>query len=83
MKDGFEIPIHRSLTDEIMIAGVPRTLAIMNGSIGFSLGMGAHAWYVIIICVIFHLVAVVLTKKDPKFFDCLLKHIKFKSYYSA
>ncbi|MGE5607302.1 MAG: VirB3 family type IV secretion system protein [Bacteroidota bacterium] len=81
--EGYEIPIHRSLTEQILLGGVPRTIAIMNGSIGAALGLGAQSWYVIPICIVTHILAVIATKKDPQFFDCLRRHMKLKSYYST
>ena len=35
--EGFEIPIHRSLTQPIMIGGVPREIAILNGTLSAAL----------------------------------------------
>lgn len=83
MIDGFEVPIHRSLTEQILIGGVPRKLAAINGSFGVIIGVLGHSWYVIPVCVIIHLIAMAPTKKDPQFFDCLIETIKKKSYYSA
>ena len=39
--DGFEMPIHRSLTQQIMLAGVPREIAILNGTAVAAFGLGA------------------------------------------
>ncbi|MQU46284.1 conjugal transfer protein TrbD, partial [Pseudomonas helleri] len=30
---GFEIPLHRSLTEPILMGGAPRTVAIANGTL--------------------------------------------------
>ncbi len=81
--EGYEIPIHRSLTDQILLGGVPRSIAILNGSVGAALGLGAQSWFVIPICLVVHVLAMVATKKDPQFFDCLRRHTKQKSYYST
>ena len=32
--DGFEVPLHRSLTEPILLGGAPRTVAIANGTPG-------------------------------------------------
>lgn len=79
--DGFEVPLHRSLTEEILVAGVPRALAMLNGTIAAAFLVALHSVYVLPLCLIVHLTAVVLTKRDPQFFDCFRRHIKQKSYY--
>ncbi|MEM9765853.1 MAG: conjugal transfer protein TrbD, partial [Pseudomonadota bacterium] len=33
MVQGFDIPLHRALTEPILLAGAPRTVAIINGTL--------------------------------------------------
>jgi len=82
--DGFEIAFHGSLSEPVTIAGVPRMIAVLNGTltavlalglqvpaIGLPLGMGVHAacyW---------------LNKRDPYFFGALKRHIRQKPYWDA
>lgn len=80
---GFEVPIHRSLTEQIMIAGVPRNVAILNGTFVAALGLGLHSFLAIPLGLILHLLAYAATKKDPQFFDVFRRHIRQKNYYSA
>ncbi len=44
MIDGFEIPLHRSLTEPVLLAGAPRSVAIINGTIAAALGLGLRLW---------------------------------------
>lgn len=81
--DGYEIPIHRSLTEQILLGGVPRQMALVNGTLGAAMVIGLHSWIGIPLCLVIHLAAVVATKKDPQFFDCFKRHINQKSYYST
>ena len=37
---GFEIPLHRSLTEPILMGGAPRTVAITNGTLAAAVGLG-------------------------------------------
>lgn len=83
MIEGYEIPIHRSLTDQILAGGVPRKIAFLNGTLGVTLGWAAQSWFVIPLCIGFHILAMIATKKDPQFFDCLRRHLKQKTYYST
>ena len=42
--DGFEVPLHRALTEPILLGGAPRTLAIVNGTVAAALGLGLQMW---------------------------------------
>ena len=37
--EGFRIPVHRSLTQPIMMAGAPRAATILNGTLAAALGL--------------------------------------------
>lgn len=81
--DGFDIPIHRSLTQQIMLAGVPRDIAILNGTFVAAFGLGLHSYWSIPVGIVLHVLAVMATKKDPQFFGCFRRHIKQKNYYGV
>lgn len=81
--DGFEIPIHRSLTEQILMGGVPRQIALLNGTLAAALGLGLQSWFAIPVSLLIHILAVIATKKDAQFFDCFKRHISQKSYYST
>ncbi len=80
---GFRIPIHQSLTTSILMMGVPRTFAIVNGTICAAFTLGLHSWISIPICAAAHLIATLCVKRDVHFFECLQRHIKQKSYYEV
>ena len=44
MSEGFEMPLHRALTEPILLAGAPRNVAIVNGTLAAALGIGMHLW---------------------------------------
>ena len=81
--EGFEIPIHRSLTEQILMGGVPRAVAIINGTVAAAFGIGLQSLYVLPVSLVIHLAAVLMTKRDPQFFDCFKRHIKHKRFYST
>lgn len=78
---GFRLKLHNSLVTPILLGGAPRQFAILNGTFGAALIFGLHAFYLLPLFVIFHVVAVLLAKKDPYFFDVVLRHIRQKKYY--
>lgn len=82
--EGFEIPLHRALTEPILLGGAPRTVAIVNGTLAAALGLGLQLWIAgIVVWIIGHGAAVYAAKKDPAFMDVLVRHIKHKGYLSC
>ena len=82
--EGFEIPLHRALTEPILLAGAPRTVAIVNGTLAAALGLGLHLWVAgIVVWIVGHGAAVYAAKKDPAFMDVLVRHIRHKGYLSC
>ena len=80
---GDEIPIHRSLTEQIMLGGVPRSAAILNGTVVAALGLGLHSFSAIPVGLLFHLLAVAATRTDPQFLDCFRRHLRQKNLYTV
>ena len=84
MTNGYSIPVHRSLTEPIMMAGAPRGIAILNGTIAAAVGLGLQMWVAgIILFMIGHAGAVYAAKKDPKFVEVGVRHLKHKAYLSC
>lgn len=81
--EGYEIPIHRSLTEEMLLGGVPRAVALINGTVAAAFGLGLHSFIPLPICIVIHVLAVVATKQDPQFFDAFKRHINQKTHYST
>lgn len=81
MPDGYSIPIHRSLATRIMIAGAPRGLAILNGTIAAAVGLGLQLWIAgILLFVIGHAAAAYAAKRDPQFAEVGVRHLRHRSY---
>lgn len=82
--EGFEVPLHRSLTEPILLAGAPRALAIVNGTIAAALGLGLRMWIAgLLFWVIGHSVAVFATKRDPDFAQVLARHLRQKGWLAC
>ena len=81
--EGFEIPIHRSLTQPIMIGGVPREIAILNGTITAALVLGMHSFWGLPLGIVIHIASLTLSKRDPQFFATFRRQVKQRSFYSA
>ena len=82
--EGFEVPIHASLTVPILLGGAPRSLAIMNGTLAAAFGLGLQQWLAgIAIWAIGHSLAVFITRHDPDFVPVIMRHIRQKGYLSC
>lgn len=64
--EGFSVPIHRSLTMPVMLGGLPRHIAILNGTVIISFVLGAHNLWVLPVGILSHLVLVALHKRDAQ-----------------
>ena len=80
---GYRIKLHNSLVTPIMLAGVPRRFAILNGTLCAAVVLGLRAYYALPLFIILHIIGVVLTKNDPYFFDVLLRSLRKKKYYDV
>ena len=76
---GFDVVLHRSLTEPVLLAGAPRSFAILNGTLAASVGLGLRLWLAgLMIWLIGHAVAVWVTRKDPAFLTVLSRHVRHK-----
>lgn len=84
MIEGFEIPLHRSLTEPLLLAGAPRTIAIVNGTVAAALGLGLQLWIAgLLLWVVGHSLAVFAAKRDPDFAEVLRRHLRQRTFLSC
>ena len=78
---GFEASVHRALTEPILLAGAPRTVAIVNGTLSAAIGLGLRLWIAgLILWMVGHLAAVWAAKRDPFFLEVVRRHVRYPSY---
>jgi type IV secretory pathway TrbD component len=76
---GFEVALHRALTEPILLAGAPRSFAILNGTLAAAIGLGLRLWLAgALIWLLGHTIAVWVTRKDPAFLTVLSRHARHK-----
>jgi type IV secretion system protein VirB3 len=81
---GLEAPVHRALIDPILLGGVPRNIAIVNGTLSAAFILGLHMWITgIVMWVICQVAAVWATKRDPSFVDVVRRHIRYPSHFGS
>lgn len=84
LPNGYTVPLHRSLTEPILLGGAPRMAAIINGTMAAALGLGLQMWVVgIVYWIIAHGLCVFAAKRDPKFMDVLIRHVRHKGYLAC
>jgi type IV secretion system protein VirB3 len=82
--DGFEAPLHRALTEPILLGGVPRGIAIVNGTVAAALGLGLQIWIAgLAIWLLGHSLSVFATKRDPDFATVLVRHLRQRGWLAC
>ena len=80
----YAAPVHRSLTEPILMAGAPRAVAIVNGTLAAALGLGLRLWLLgLVIGLIGHALAVWAARHDPDFIDVARRHLRLPSHFDA
>lgn len=80
----YAAPVHRSLTEPILMAGAPRAVAIVNGTLAAALGLGLRLWIAgLVIGLIGHALAVWAARHDPDFIDVARRHLRLPSHFDA
>ncbi|MGP2492862.1 VirB3 family type IV secretion system protein [Mesorhizobium sp. PUT5] len=78
---GYSVPVHRALTEHILLGGAPRALAIMNGTLAGAVGLGLRLWLVgLALWAIGHFAAVWAAKRDPLFVDVVRRHLRIPGH---
>jgi type IV secretion system protein VirB3 len=79
---GFQAPVHRALTEPLLLGGAPRAVVIVNGTLAAAIGLGlrlllagAALWLV------GHLAAVWATRRDPAFVDVVRRHLRYPQHF--
>jgi type IV secretion system protein TrbD len=78
---GFSVPVHRALTEPILLGGAPRAVAILNGTLAAALGLGLRLWLAgLLLGILVQAAAVWAAKRDPQFVDVVRRHLRISSY---
>ena len=81
---GFVAPVHRALTEPILMGGAPRAVAILNGTLAAALGLGLRLWIAgLLLWVIGHAAAVWAAKRDPMFVEVVRRHLRIPGHLTV
>jgi type IV secretory pathway TrbD component len=82
--EGYEAPVHRALTEQILLGGAPRAVAILNGTLAAALGLGLRLWIPgLAFWLIGHAAAVWAAKRDAQFIDVTRRHLHYPTHFRA
>jgi type IV secretion system protein TrbD len=78
---GFRVPVHRALTEPILLGGAPRAVAIVNGTLAAAIGLGLQLWLAgLLLWALGHAAAVWAARRDPRFLDVIRRHIRYPAH---
>ena len=81
---GFYAPIHRALTEPLLLGGAPRSVVIINGTLAAAVGLGLRLWLAgAALWLLGHLAAVWAAKRDPAFVDVVRRHLRYPPHLAA
>mgnify|MGYP003679937848 CR=1 FL=1 len=77
----FAVPVHRALTEHILLGGAPRGLAIANATLAGAIGLGLQLWIAgIAFLALGHMAAMWAARRDPQFVDVARRHLRFPAH---
>ncbi|SIT14953.1 VirB3 family type IV secretion system protein [Paracoccus saliphilus] len=81
---GFSVPVHRALTEPILLGGAPRSIAILNGTLAGAIGLGLQLWLAgLVIWALGHIAAVWAAKRDPLFVEVARRHLRVPGHLAV
>lgn len=78
--EGFRVPIHRSLTEPLMMGGIPRHIALINGFATLIVVMGAHNLLVLPVGIFSHMILMALYKRDKHMLSVIKTNLSRPSH---
>ncbi len=84
MTEGYEIPLHRALTEPVLMAGAPRGAAIAIGTLAAVLALGLRLWIPgLLVWIGLHSAAVFAARTDPDFLAVALRSVRHREHLSC
>jgi type IV secretion system protein VirB3 len=70
--EGLEVPLHRSLVEPMLLAGLPRTVALVLWTSVGAFAFGLHQIWTLPIGIVVHVAAAAATRADPYVLDIVV-----------
>jgi type IV secretion system protein TrbD len=73
--EGLEVPVHRSLVEPILIAGIPRSVALVLWVTTGAIGLGLQQLWILAVAIPLHALLAAISKPDPYALEIFFKEI--------
>src|SRR5262249_128490 len=81
---GYYAPVHRALTEPILLGGAPRAVAIVNGTLAAAIGLGPRLWIAgAAAWLVGPVAAVGGAQRGPAFVDVVRRHLRYPQHMVA
>lgn len=80
-KDDLRVPVFLSLTEPLLLAGVPRELFYFNFCLGAAFVV-AGAYSLLILCIFLHVTCYIAARHEPNFWKIFLRFSKYRKFYT-
>lgn len=74
--EGFEVDIHQSLIEVILMGGLPRNLALILWTGTAALVLGLHEIWILPFAFILYVPLTIASKRDPYFFEVFKRALR-------
>lgn len=82
--EGWEVPVAGALTQPVLMAGLPRDYAILNGALAVVLGLALKLWPLgLAWWAAAHGLGVLMARTDPSFLAVLRRHLSQPTHLDA
>ena len=75
-REGLISPVHHGLVQPLLLGGIPKRAAILNGTLTACLVQGTKIWWLLGVGVLLHALAYWATQRDPEWMAVGLKYWK-------
>jgi type IV secretion system protein TrbD len=73
---GFEVDIHQSLIEVILLGGLPRNLALVLWTSTAAMVLGLHVIWILPFAFMLYVPLTIASKKDPYFFEVFKRALR-------
>lgn len=81
---GYEVPVATALTQPVLMGGLPREYAILNGTVAVVIGLALKLWPLgLVWWALAHAIGIAATRADPRFWPVLRRHLAQPAYLDA
>jgi type IV secretory pathway TrbD component len=82
--DGWEVPLVGALTRPVLMAGLPRDYAILNGALATVIGLALKLWPLgLLWWGVAHGLGLAMARTDPDFLAVLRRHLALPSHFDT